>query len=573
MLKIKIRQCQGVERADIEGLGIITVAGPNGAGKSSLLRAVGAAITGYTVPVDGLAKSQAGALVRVGASEAGVKVELPDGSAILKWPSAKLETVGKPPQASTLAAGLLDVTTLGEKDRARELARYIQAEPTRKDLAAALEDQKIDVAPEAEDGMTARVWKVIQDGGWDSAHAKAKDKGIKLKGQFEQATGGARWGADKGGKWLPAAWEAGMADASLEQLEQDVKAAAGALEAAIAGQAVDASQVEALKAQAAKAPELEQAVVTAERAEVAAAEAVQAAQAALKALPPADRSEGCACPHCGEHVKVTVSQGVTRLEKAKKQKISDVELKKRTEAAQKAESSIRQAERDLAAARNATFLAKQAVTTAQAAAQKLDGMKGKGTGSADALAKAREALAIAEARRGAWRLKANADMIHAALLQNQAIVALLASDGLRKTALTRALEAFNRDYLAPLCAVSGWKPVEITEDLQPTYGGRSYVLLSKSEQWRVRAILQVAAAKIDGSCMVILDDAEILVSAKDKNGLIALLKEWGGPVLIGMAYAKPELAPDLSAKGLGVTYWVSDAQAAPIGDALGRKAA
>ncbi len=96
-----------------------------------------------------------------------------------------------------------------------------------------------------------------------------------------------------------------------------------------------------------------------------------------------------------------------------------------------------------------------------------------------------------------------------------------------------------------------------------TYRGRA-TLLSGGEIYRLRAALQVAFAKIDGSAMVILDGADILDN-QGRQGLIRMLAAAKVPALIGMTYAGPKAVPDLSLAG-GATYWIDGGIARPLAE-------
>ncbi|RMD61382.1 MAG: hypothetical protein D6826_10040, partial [Alphaproteobacteria bacterium] len=167
----------------------------------------------------------------------------------------------------------------------------------------------------------------------------------------------------------------------------------------------------------------------------------------------------------------------------------------------------------------------------------------------------------------AFLAKREADRIHTAIEANQHVIDVLAPGGLRARKLAEAVRRFNAEALAPLCEAAGWRAVTLDNGLEPTYGGRPYALLSASEQYRVRATLQVAMARLDGSEAVILDAADIL-DRRGRNGLFKMLIAAGLPALIGMTITDPEKTPppDLAASGRGMTYWIENGIAAPLGN-------
>jgi hypothetical protein len=95
------------------------------------------------------------------------------------------------------------------------------------------------------------------------------------------------------------------------------------------------------------------------------------------------------------------------------------------------------------------------------------------------------------------------------------------------------------------------------------YGGRAYRRSSTSEQYRVRAVVAVAMAKLDGSDMVVLDAADVL-DGTTRSGLFALLDEAGLDALVCMTLTRREQVPDLAASELGASYWIEDGIAQPL---------
>lgn len=76
IMDVRIRDFRGIEHADIRLSGLTLIAGSNGAGKTSIAQAVAAVLTGQTVPIKGLRKADAGALVRYGAAGAEVTLDV-----------------------------------------------------------------------------------------------------------------------------------------------------------------------------------------------------------------------------------------------------------------------------------------------------------------------------------------------------------------------------------------------------------------------------------------------------------------------------------------------------------------
>jgi hypothetical protein len=79
--------------------------------------------------------------------------------------------------------------------------------------------------------------------------------------------------------------------------------------------------------------------------------------------------------------------------------------------------------------------------------------------------------------------------------------------------------------------------------------------LATSEQYRVRAVLQVAMAHLDKSAMVVLDAADVL-DGTSRSGLFAMLEESQLPAIVCMTLTKREQMPDLETAGFGMSYWL-----------------
>ena len=187
----------------------------------------------------------------------------------------------------------------------------------------------------------------------------------------------------------------------------------------------------------------------------------------------------------------------------------------------------------------------------------------------------KESLRLAETRSKVWRQKTDADRTHANIALNQEFVGLLAPTGVRQQKLAEKVGEFNGN-LKGLCKLAGWKLVELdAETLTMSYGGYQYRWLSDGAKYRVRTILQIAMAQMDGSDLFICDGADILDSGPPLNGvtrgrpgLFKLLIGLGLPALVLMTAKGKEEVPDLTKVGVS-SYWIEEgtvnllAQAAP----------
>lgn len=556
-LSISVHDFRGCDRATIEVSPIALVAGLNGAGKSSILRAAASAVSGRVLP-PGILKKDATALVRAGMSSSSVTVKGEGGTCRATWPSADAAIEGsQPPSATPIAAGLETVLHMDDKTRARTLAEYMHADPSREDLYDALRDADLTAEKLVE------AWKQVEVHGWDGAAEQYKLDGSAAKRDWERLTG-EKYGSAKAAGWAPLGW---TPEDNTDQLQGAVEKARAGLERAVRAEAVGADRIERLAEQADRLDGLKR-TLNALKVRAANAEAeADLARAALNALPAVPGNENvttCAC--CGVALAVRVIgperyllervDPVDDAAKAAYQQATDAaraKLSETTSLANQLSSEVRSTEASIAVAQKA----KNEIGELTSAPDMVEVV-----GTVD---EARAALDQAETRLRGAAVKVKADSLRDEVTALTAIVKALAPDGVRKRKLIQAVEAFNSTVLLPLCETAGWKPVVLTESLGVAYGGRPYALLSDSEQYRVRVTLQIAMARLDGSSLVIIDGAEILDPA-GRNGLFALLAGTGLPALVGMTVGGRSKAPDLSAYGLGLTYWIDAGQCRAVGE-------
>lgn len=572
MTQIIIRDFQVVERADIALGGITIVGGKNSQGKSSIAKGAAAVATGHIQ--FGLTKKDGKRLVRDGREVAAATLKSDNGAARANWPKCEFSTEGTPLAISAIAAGLEHLLDLSESkaglaERAQILGRLLRTDPTREDFEQACADAEI---PK---DITARLWADIEALGWDGKFDDVKKKGANFKGRWEQVAGEA-YGPEKAKSWTPAGWTDDLADASLDDLHAEVGEAQQDVERAVAGQAVDQAEIDRLTSACAEIEVLSAASTDAQVAATQTEAAHKAAQRERDALPPGDQPHSLTCPSCKAAVQLAGAPGAQHLTLAAV--IPDAELKKRRMAIASADGKLSKATGELDAANRKAADAQRAFQDAQAAQTKLREMQGKNSAAGGGLQEARDRLALAQRRHNALKAKHDADQIAGALAMNAKVQVLLAPDGVRKTKLLRVLDTFNGGPLAELCAAAGFAAVRIEPDMTVAFGGRPYPLLAglgpqlSSDQFRVRAILQVALAQIQGDGLVIIDAADVL-DQSGRNGLIKMLRAAGQDALVCMTFSKPDLVPDLEKHGFGRAYWVEGGVARPLAAVLPAKEA
>lgn len=389
--------------------------------------------------------------------------------------------------------------------------------------------------------------------------------------------------------------------ADIAGLQGDLAQARQGLEEAVANQAVDESEIQRLQGIASSIEKLPDWTADLEAAQAAHQQAVDE----LNAMPPADKPASTqACPHCEKPLIVvgnTIQAPPKQLSKKEYEKrsrdiesanamvqaaklhVQDIEAKiadqrqqiQNAEQAKKKLAEITakpqitkeaiEAARTRVASLEASIAQQERIRKVRKAQADLEELTSKPTTPATVIEAARERVRIAEERLSMFKAKSQADRIHASIERNQKVIDVLAPDGLRKNKLLRVLEAFNNS-LRELCDPAGFKAVSVDEDMDVRYGGRHYALLSASEQYRVRAILQLAIAQRDGSQLVIFDGADIL-DGRGRNGLLSLLHSLTFHAIVAMTINDRKDVPNLNTAEMGRSYFVVDGVCADIGAA------
>jgi hypothetical protein len=236
-MRAQIQNFRGLSDLTADIAPILLLAGANGAGKSSACSAIAAVASGLLIPFKGVTKKSAALLVHDGEATATAILTTEEGSASVAWPAVERATQGVFRDASSIAVGLDDLTSMAPIDRASHLIHLIGASPTLDDLKEALTEAGID-----DEEAVAGIWKQAQKG-WDAAHAHYKEEGAKLKGQWEKLTG-ERFGASKAMTWRPKDWVLSLEGAATDALMgavidaeahlNELRAQAGADEATLA---------------------------------------------------------------------------------------------------------------------------------------------------------------------------------------------------------------------------------------------------------------------------------------------------------------------------------------------------
>ncbi len=549
-----ISNFMGCEAADIRVSQLALIAGINHQGKSSICHAMGAILTGRTFPL-GLKKSEGGALVKTGTAKAEATVTTANGNASITWPKGELFTEGKRVYSSSYAVGNVSLVEQAPKAIITHLMELLKQEPTLDDLTQALAETKLN------EKHLEKLWETIELDGWDTAHTRAKDKGTKFKAEWGYHTTD-NYGAKKADSWVPDGWDEALSTNSKENLETLVTAARAELEDAISQNAISVDAIERLRDTAEKLEQKKVEVVDAGAAVKKVHEEFQEKEKLRDDMPACEIKDTHMCPSCNTRLVIDkVFKGKTHL------KIAEAIDKKQQDKLQTQRASldgqISNCKGRLNEAQAVLNAARVDVKESMDAAEKLSEVDRKPTSkTAVDVDQKREAKTRAERNLSAFTAKSEADRLHRNVQINQVIIDALDQKGVRKTALLRALKMFNTE-IGHCCNLARFGKVEITNDLTFELEGRSYLLLSESEKFRVRVALQVAISRLDKSACLIIDGAEIL-DPGGRKGLLMMLHKMKLNAVVGMMLSKSESAPNLKTICGGASYWVSNGKSTEI---------
>ena len=586
-MRITLRDYRAVERADIEIDGLITlIAGDLGVGKTSVLTSIGAVLSGEVVAWPDVLKKDLGDLIREGEEKATIAAA--DGPEDTGWqraieyPDGRMTSFGVgAPTISASSAGRMSLLNLALKDRPEFLAEYLKPEPTKKEFEKAASDALLD------DKTTALVWGKICKEGWDKTLYSAKKSTPLLKGRWLEVTGEA-WGKVKSPQWRPPHWDDDLLKSTVEDLQAAVDEAQRVHDAAMAVAAVDAAELDAMRERSDRLPEVEK-ELEAKREEVSAAQdKVDVAVEAAEKMP-AFVGKGNAlsdCPHCSQRVEIEITEkrnaGVVYERNFRLLKpLPDEDVRERMKARKAADEKVIAANAVLRTRTSEFEQLEAQVETARSAHESLEReKKGEGKDGGPNLADAQATLHEARHALAAYQNHARAQNIHRKIATNMRIREdLLEPSSLRGKVLARKMKEFNDKNLLPLIEASGtnvvtgeqahgqsWSDVTIDSDFTVRWGGRAYPLVSGSQQWMTRAVIQTALARTRGDRLIIMDEAASMLTGRSLNGLLAMLKASGVPAVIGFKEPKPDRLPPLAKMGLGRVYVVENGECREHGD-------
>ncbi|WP_436593821.1 AAA family ATPase [Pseudomonas aeruginosa] len=516
--KLEITNFQGLRHAALDvSAPVLLVAGHNGAGKSSLLDAISYAFTGKPGRV--AQKQHIGQLITEGAKKGEARVEwLDEADEVQACGVALPSGKGSPLADSPFLPFVLDTSrfaALDAKDRRRVLFDLTGASASPAEVGKRLKAKGIDLA------LFEKVKPLLRSG-FSAMVGQAKDYASESRGAWKAITG-ENYGSEKAVDWAPellatVVTEDQVAEAgkNLQLLEDDLAEAQQALGASKqARQAADgrAQRIAKLRELVDLEPRRRNKLTTDEQNQDEWSEKVMAAELASSGSVP---HQPLTCPHCQGAVDL---QAGTLVVHQPPEQIADAEAARRLpeyrEYLASAQRAVANSQRDLKESEDAA---------AQAAALEAETAQAP---SAEAIANGEQA--INELRQARDRQQAKVQSLHEAFnaaAQRQdvikqaagfhaevcawsALADALSPTGIPAEILADAIGPVN-ELLQRLSGTAGWLPVQISADIDVTFGGRLYGLLSESERWRCDATLALAIATISGLRLALLDRLDVL---------------------------------------------------------------
>lgn len=529
--KLEITNFQGLRHAALDvSAPVLLVAGHNGAGKSSLLDAISHAFTGKPGRVS--QKQHMNQLVTEGAKKGEAHVTFIDngGDEQAAWvmlPTGKSAPLGESPFLPyVLDASLF--ASLDAKERRRVLFDLSGASASPAEVAKRLEAKGLDLK------LFEKVKPLLRSG-FPAAVEQAKSYASEARGAWKAITG-ENYGSEKAIDWAPELVSTVVTDDqvaeardALQLLESDLSEAQQSLGASKqARQAADgrAQRIAKLRELVELEPRRRNKLTTDEQNQDEWSEKVMAAELASAGSVP---HHPLTCPHC--QGAVDLQAGALVIHQPPEQ-IADAEAARR----------LPEYREYLASAQRAVANSLRDLNECVAAAEQIKALEAESADapSAEAIANGEQAINEQRQTRDASRAKlvalqealeaaaqreasiAKAQAAHQDVVAWTGMADALSPTGIPAEILADAIGPVN-DTLKRLAGTAGWSPVEISADIDVTFGGRLYGLLSESERWRCDAVLALAIATISGLRLALLDRFDVL-DLPSRGHAIALIR-------------------------------------------------
>ncbi|HBO3317858.1 TPA: AAA family ATPase [Pseudomonas aeruginosa] len=529
--KLEITNFQGLRHAALDvSAPVLLLAGHNGAGKSSLLDGIAMAFNGQPRRVS--LKKEMDKLVTEGAKKGEAHVTFIDngGEEQTAWvmlPTGKNAPLGESPFLPyVLDASLF--ASLDAKERRRVLFDLSGASTSPNQIAERL------IAKGHAAALVEKVKPLLRSG-FPAAVEQAKAYASEARGAWKAITG-ENYGSEKAVDWAPelvatVVTDDQVAEArdALQLLENDLSEAQQTLGASRqARQAADgrAKRIAQLRELVDLEPRRRNKLTTDEQNQDEWSEKVMAAELASAGSVP---HQPLTCPHCQGAVDLQAGALVVH---QPPEQIADEEAARR----------LPEYRGYLASAQRAVANSQRDLDECLAAAEQIKALEAESADapSAEAIANGEQAINELRQTRDASRAKlvalqealeaaaqreasiAKAQAAHQEVVAWTGMADALSPTGIPAEILADAIGPVN-DTLKRLSGTAGWPPVAISADIDVTFDGRLYGLLSESERWRCDATIALAIATISGLRLVLLDRFDVL-DLPSRGHAIALMR-------------------------------------------------
>ncbi|HHG4414699.1 AAA family ATPase [Pseudomonas aeruginosa] len=516
--KLEITNFQGLRHAALDvSAPVLLVAGHNGAGKSSLLDAIAMAFNGQPRRVS--LKKEIDKLITESAKKGEARVEWLDEAGEVQACGVALPTgkgsalTDSPFLPYVLDAGLF--ASLDAKERRRVLFDLSGASASPAEVGRRVEAKGLNPA------LFEKVKPLLRSG-FPAAVEQAKAYASEARGTWKAITG-ENYGSEKAVDWAPELVATVVTDdqvaeagKNLQLLEDDLAEAQQALGASKqARQAADgrAQRIAKLRELVDLEPRRRNKLTADEQNQDEWSEKVMAAELASAGSVP---HQPLTCPHCQGAVDL---QAGTLVVHQPPEQIADAEAARRLpeyrEYLASAQRAVANSQRDLdeclAAAEQIKALEAESADAPSAEAiangeQAINELRQTRDASRAKLVALQEALEAATQREASI---AKAQAAHQDVVAWTGMVDALSPTGIPAEILADAIGPVN-ELLQRLSGTAGWSPVQLSADIDVTFGGRLYGLLSESERWRCDATIALAIAKLSGLRLVLLDRFDVL---------------------------------------------------------------
>jgi hypothetical protein len=594
LTSIQIENFIGAKNVHVALAPVTMFVGFNGAGKSSVRDAVALALTGDMSRVK--LKKEAGQLVNDGGKAAFAQVTMGEAAAQFTISGAgKIAASGSMSLDDYPALPLVlsgqSFASLSDTDRRAFLFGLMGIKMGHQDIVRRLTLKLYGGAPDADQAARLDRVKPLLRAGFDAASKDAKAKTTEAKGRWHQITG-ETYGALKAETWRAETPASVPTAVQLEDAEKAVRTINAAIGEAHKNMGAAEAAAAAYYGEASKLPELEATAARLQRAtdkltfDTLSRDAADAALTAAQAV-----ASGAAAPRVGlvhelaeslfDVMMNSTCGNVSVIEKAQtalesyskahgplQQAAGDPaeaaaardKLPELTAAADLMRRAFANATRDLKACTDAAAEVtrikalpvpdKGAVAALRHNVDALVNTRGVAQGNADKL---RDAIQAAQQAAGKT---AEATAAHAEVQAWGAIGDALAPDGIPAELLAEALGPVN-SRLEQSAIDTEWPRAVIHEDMRITGNGRTYALLSESEQWRVDAMLAEAIAHQSGLKLLVLDRVDVLDAAA-RVQLVAWLDvlACNGELDTGLLFATMKTMPDMLPSSIEA-HWVN----------------